>query len=106
SGLASAIAKCSQRTARTRVPPIGKIPVSIAALRTTSHTLPMSTRESRLAEYSSVKCGMFSSLGLECCRRSQQRKRAPSPTQLGSTRVGHQYRLKSDISDFNGRGLG
>src|SRR5665213_1134450 len=53
------MAKCSQRTARTRVPPIGKIPVSIAALRTTSTTLAMSTRESRLAEYSSVKCGMM-----------------------------------------------
>src|SRR6202161_541939 len=52
------MANCSQRTARTRMPPSGKIPVSIAALRTTSTTLAMSTRESRLAEYSSVKCGM------------------------------------------------
>src|SRR5712672_3550978 len=40
------------------MPPSGKIPVSTAALRTTSTTLPISTRASRLAEYSSVKCGM------------------------------------------------
>src|SRR3569623_2861413 len=44
--------------ARTRMPPMGKIPVSTAALRTTSQAAPMSTRPSRLAEYSSVKCGM------------------------------------------------
>src|ERR1700676_1328553 len=58
-GWPSAIANCSQRTARTRMPPSGKIPVSTAALRTTSTTLAMSTRPSRLGEYSSVKCGMF-----------------------------------------------
>src|SRR3984957_19816732 len=44
--------------ARPRMPPSGKIPVSTAALRTTSTISPMSTRASRLAEYSSVKCGM------------------------------------------------
>src|SRR6185437_12059192 len=44
--------------ARTRMPPSGKMPVSTAALRTTSTTFPMSTRLSRLAEYSIVKCGM------------------------------------------------
>src|SRR3984893_9239551 len=61
-GLPSAMAKCSQRIARTRMPPSGKIPVSTAALRTTSTTLPISTRDSRLAEYSMVKCGMSGSL--------------------------------------------
>src|SRR5450432_2430177 len=40
------------------MPPSGKIPVSTAALRTTSTTACISTRESRFAEYSSVKCGM------------------------------------------------
>src|SRR5712664_3473468 len=40
------------------MPPSGKIPVSTAALRTASTTLPISTRASRLAEYSRVKCGM------------------------------------------------
>src|SRR6201995_1542900 len=44
--------------ARTRMPPSGKMPVSTAALRTTSTTLAMSTRLSRSAEYSMVKCGM------------------------------------------------
>src|SRR5215813_15195240 len=44
--------------ARTRMPPIGKMPVSTAASRTSSTTAPMSTRLSRLAEYSMVKCGM------------------------------------------------
>src|SRR5713226_3652897 len=44
------------------MPPSGKIPVSTATLRTTSTTLPMATRASRLAEYSSVKCGMSGSL--------------------------------------------
>src|ERR1700759_4724984 len=44
--------------ARTRMPPSGKMPVSTAALRTTSTSLLMSTRLSRLAEYSMVKCGM------------------------------------------------
>src|SRR5262245_12084762 len=44
--------------ARTRIPPTGKIPVSTAALRTSSTTAAMSTRSSRLAEYSMVKCGM------------------------------------------------
>src|SRR5882757_9151480 len=41
------------------MPPSGKIPVSTAALRTTSTTSAISTRSSRLAEYSIVKCGMF-----------------------------------------------
>src|SRR5450432_2173070 len=45
--------------ARTRMPPSGKIPVSTAALRTTSTTFAMSRRASRLAEYSMVKCGMW-----------------------------------------------
>src|SRR4051812_45715223 len=40
------------------MPPSGKIPVSTAVLRTSSTTAPMSTRPSRLAEYSIVKCGM------------------------------------------------
>src|SRR6267154_3537670 len=40
------------------MPPSGKIPVSTAALRTVSTTLSISTRASRLAEYSSVKCGI------------------------------------------------
>src|SRR6476660_8136960 len=40
------------------MPPSGKMPVSTAALRTSSTTAPMSTRASRLAEYSMVKCGM------------------------------------------------
>src|SRR5215813_5112713 len=44
--------------ARTRMPPIGKMPVSTAASRTSSTTAPMSTRLSRLAEYSMVKCGI------------------------------------------------
>src|SRR5262245_8392440 len=44
--------------ARTRMPPIGKMPVSTAALRTSSTTAPMSTLLSRLAEYSMVKCGI------------------------------------------------
>src|ERR1700722_19378517 len=44
------------------MPPSGKTPVSTAALRTTSTTLSMSTRPSRLAEYSIVKCGMAGSL--------------------------------------------
>src|SRR5450759_1365154 len=44
------------------MPPSGKIPVSTAALRTTSTTLPISTRAARLAEYSRVKCGMSGSL--------------------------------------------
>src|SRR5258707_11682227 len=44
------------------MPPSGKIPVSTAALRTTSTTLSISTRASRLAEYSIVKCGMSGSL--------------------------------------------
>src|SRR6185437_530306 len=44
------------------MPPSGKIPVSTAALRTISTTLLMSSRASRLAEYSSVKCGMSGSL--------------------------------------------
>src|SRR5215475_12901181 len=44
--------------ARTRMPPTGKMPVSTAALRTNSTTSAMSTRLSRLAEYSMVKCGM------------------------------------------------
>src|SRR5215475_9146983 len=44
--------------ARTRMPPIGKMPVSAAALRTSSTTAPMSRRLSRLAEYSMVKCGI------------------------------------------------
>src|SRR5579883_2245433 len=48
--------------ARTRMPPSGKMPVSTAALRTTSTTLPMSRCASRLAEYSIVKCGMAKSL--------------------------------------------
>src|SRR5436305_1227655 len=48
--------------ARTRMPPSGKIPVSTAALRTTSTTACMSTQGSRLAEYSMVKCGMGGSL--------------------------------------------
>src|SRR6266568_8091556 len=62
SGRPSAMAQCSQRIARTRMPPSGKIPVSTAALRTTSTTLSISTRASRLAEYSIVKCGMSGSL--------------------------------------------
>jgi hypothetical protein len=33
-------------------------------------------------------------------------KCAPSLTQLGFTRVGHFKSSKSDISDFDGRGLG
>jgi peptidoglycan/xylan/chitin deacetylase (PgdA/CDA1 family) len=37
---------------------------------------------------------------------SQQPRHAPSPTQLGFTRVGHRNLSKSDISDFDGRGLG
>src|ERR1700736_3382560 len=41
------------------MPPSGKMPVSIAATRTTSTTSLMSTRVSILAEYSIVKCGMF-----------------------------------------------
>src|SRR5882672_12952144 len=41
------------------MPPSGKMPVSTAALRTSSATASMSTRASRLAEYSMVKCGMF-----------------------------------------------
>src|SRR5437868_12516853 len=44
--------------ARTRMPPSGKMPVSTAALRTSSTTAPISTLASRLAEYSMVKCGM------------------------------------------------
>src|SRR6266404_5439955 len=44
------------------MPPSGKMPVSTAALRTTSTTLPISTRASRLAECSIVKCGMAGSL--------------------------------------------
>src|SRR6476646_6364313 len=56
------MAKCSHLMARTRMPPSGKMPVSTAALRTTSHTAPMSRRRSRLAEYSMVKCGMAVSL--------------------------------------------
>src|SRR5271166_2411655 len=44
------------------MPPSGKMPVSTAALRTISTTFPMSIRESRLAEYSMVKCGMAGSL--------------------------------------------
>src|SRR5580693_6690585 len=44
------------------MPPSGKMPVSTAALRTTSTTFSMSTRPSRLAEYSIVKCGMAGSL--------------------------------------------
>src|ERR1700755_9509 len=40
------------------MPPTGKIPASTAALRTTSTALAISTRASRLAEYSSVKCGI------------------------------------------------
>src|SRR3977135_980449 len=44
------------------MPPSGKIPLSTAALRTTSTTLSISTRASRLAEYSIVKCGMSGSL--------------------------------------------
>src|SRR6266702_57469 len=44
------------------MPPSGKIPVSTAALRTVSTTLSISTRASRLAEYSIVKCGMSGSL--------------------------------------------
>src|SRR5438477_10423639 len=41
------------------MPPSGKMPVSTAALRTISTASPMSTKASRLAEYSIVKCGMF-----------------------------------------------
>src|SRR6266702_8503469 len=44
--------------ARTRMPPSGKMPVSTAALRTSSTTFPISTWPSMLAEYSIVKCGM------------------------------------------------
>src|SRR5882757_6450472 len=40
------------------MPPSGKIPVSTAALRTSSTTMAMSTLASRLAEYSIVKCGI------------------------------------------------
>src|SRR5581483_6628023 len=40
------------------MPPSGKMPVSTAALRTTSTSSLMSTRLSRSAEYSMVKCGM------------------------------------------------
>src|SRR5882724_10051379 len=40
------------------MPPSGKILVSTAALRTVSTTLSISTRASRLAEYSIVKCGI------------------------------------------------
>src|SRR6267142_458173 len=36
----------------------------------------------------------------------KQRKRSPSPVQLGSTRIGHLNLPKSDRSDFGGRGLG
>src|SRR6476660_9887962 len=56
--LPSAMAKCSHLTARTRIPPSGKMPVSTAALRTSSTTAFMSMRPSRLPEYSIVKCGM------------------------------------------------
>src|SRR5882724_9397062 len=48
--------------ARTRMPPSGKMPVSIAATRTTSTTSLMSTSTSILAEYSIVKCGIARSL--------------------------------------------
>src|SRR4029078_1368773 len=41
------------------MPPSGKMPVSTAALRTSSTTRPKSMHPSRLAEYSIVKCGMF-----------------------------------------------
>src|ERR1035438_2509489 len=44
------------------MPGSGKMPVSTAALRTSSTTFPMSMRASRLAEYSMVKCGMAGSL--------------------------------------------
>src|SRR4029453_8554049 len=44
------------------MPPSGKMPVSIAATRTTSTTSPMSTSTSMLAEYSIVKCGIARSL--------------------------------------------
>jgi peptidoglycan/xylan/chitin deacetylase (PgdA/CDA1 family) len=37
---------------------------------------------------------------------SQQPRHAPSPTQLGFTRVGHRNLSKPDISDFDERGLG
>src|SRR5262249_14227301 len=43
--------------ARTRMPPTGKMPVSTAALRTTSTTSAMSTRSSRLAVFSWGKGG-------------------------------------------------
>src|SRR5258708_28037214 len=46
---------------------------------------------------------VFSKMRIEA---SQQRKCTPSPTQLGFTRVGHLKSSKSDISDFDGRGLG
>src|SRR5690349_2433927 len=52
--------------ARTRMPPIGKMPVSTDALRTSSTTTAMSTRLSRLAEYSIVKCGMASTPDFSC----------------------------------------
>src|SRR3954451_16379968 len=48
--------------ARTRMPPSGNMPVSIAARRTTSTTSPISRRTSILAEYSIVKCGTAGSL--------------------------------------------
>src|SRR6478736_4026219 len=53
------------------MPPSGKMPVSTAALRTTSHAAPMSRRSSRLAEYSIVKCGIAVSLPVFFIRLSE-----------------------------------
>src|SRR6476661_3700385 len=61
------------------MPPSGKIPVSIAALRTTSTTSPMSTLASRLAEYSMVKCGMFRIPGYSDGLRQLRRTRFGQP---------------------------
>src|ERR1035437_4539945 len=73
------------------MPPSGKTPVSTAALRTTSTTLPISTRASRLAEYSMVKCGIYCSpwnrtdLDRNLAVTLRQRKRSPSPFGRGSS---------------------
>src|ERR1035437_6875949 len=79
--------------------PSGKTPVSTAALRSTSTTLPISTRASRLAEYSIVKWGIYCSpwnrtdLDRNLAVTLRQRKRAPSP-------FGSFGRESSDLPDL------
>src|ERR1043165_2814598 len=66
--------------ARTRMPPTGKMPVSTAALRTSSTTAAMSTRLSILAEYSMVKCGMRFTPDFSCRALSE----VTAPRAVGS----------------------